>query len=140
MENEDNFFLIQQIQERELVFETKRKEFNEMRQKFSKEIHELEKILGDIELNYDKVCGEMKAFENQMTLQTFNEEDFNMLKLKISETFKTISPQKEVKVYDPIYLLKELELKLNSQIGKLNTLQNDKYYSSMLQKLEKKTK
>ena len=77
---------------------------------------------------------------NQVINETFKDEDLNHLKDRIAEVFKSIDPNKEVKAYDPIFLLSELELKLNTQIGKLVRLQKDDYSSTKLLKLEKDTK
>ena len=140
MESEDNFFLIQQLQEKEQLAESKNKHHNEMKKKFGKELGELETMLNQIDTNHNKANHEMKSLGNQVINETFNEEDLENLKYQIAEVFKSIDPNKEVKAYDPVFLLSELELKLNSQISKLVRLQKDNYSSQTLLTLEKNTK
>lgn len=80
MENEDNFFLIQQLQEKEQLAEAKAKQHNEMKKKFTKEFGELETMLNQIDTNHNKASHEMKSLDNQVINETFNDEDLDNLK------------------------------------------------------------
>lgn len=60
MGNEDNFFQIQQIQEKTQVLEEKNKHFREIKHKFLKEIDQLQKLEQDIEMKYEKAVLEKR--------------------------------------------------------------------------------
>lgn len=69
MESEDNFFLIQQIQDRAQILESKKKNFNEIKSKFSKEINELEKKEHLLDNNVQSMSDQFDSIDfDQVTL------------------------------------------------------------------------
>lgn len=69
MESEDNFFLIQQIQDRAQILESKKKHFNEIKSKFSKEISELEMKEQLLDNNVQSMSGQFDSIDfDQVTL------------------------------------------------------------------------
>jgi hypothetical protein len=63
MESEDNFFLIQQIQDRAQILESKKKNFNEIKSKCSREITALEKMEQDLDNNVQTISDEYDAVD-----------------------------------------------------------------------------
>ena len=77
MEREDNFFLIQQIQDRTQILESKRKQYNDTKQKLAKEIKQLEKMEEDIDMNLTKAEFETKLLGSQGVSDSFGDVDID---------------------------------------------------------------
>ena len=77
MEREDNFFLIQQIQDRTQILESKRKQYKETKQKLTKEIKQLEKMEEEIDMNLAKAQFETKLLDSQGVSDNFGDVDID---------------------------------------------------------------
>jgi uncharacterized membrane protein (UPF0182 family) len=77
MENEDNFFQIQQIQEKTQVLEEKKKSFREIKHKFIKEIEQLQKLEQDIDIKYEKAVFEKRLLGGHGVPDSLDEVDID---------------------------------------------------------------
>jgi hypothetical protein len=76
MESEDNFFLIQQIQDRAQILESKKKNFNDIKSKCTREITALEKMEQDLDNNVQTISDQYDAVDFDQVNIIYNIDSF----------------------------------------------------------------